>query len=83
MTNTLFMLGASFLIGGMRHHVQEFNRTARACRRACCFWRRSRCWFRRRSGGPMRRRASVFTQNLSVGLSILLIIAYGLGMCSR
>jgi Sodium/calcium exchanger protein len=26
-TNTLFMLGASFLIGGLRHHVQEFNRS--------------------------------------------------------
>src|SRR5687768_11581779 len=25
-TNTLFMLGASFLIGGLRHHTQEFNR---------------------------------------------------------
>src|SRR5262252_3786625 len=25
-TNTLFMLGASFLLGGLKHHVQEFNR---------------------------------------------------------
>src|SRR5262245_34917774 len=25
-TNTLFMLGASFLLGGLRHHVQEYNR---------------------------------------------------------
>src|SRR5215213_4082818 len=24
--NTLFMLGASFLIGGLKHHTQEFNR---------------------------------------------------------
>ena len=24
--NTLFMLGTSFLLGGIRHHVQEFNR---------------------------------------------------------
>src|SRR6185369_2403290 len=24
--NTLFMLGVSFLLGGLRHHVQEFNR---------------------------------------------------------
>ena len=23
--NTLFMLGASFLLGGLRHHVQEYN----------------------------------------------------------
>src|SRR6188474_1071007 len=26
-TNTLFMLGASFLLGGLRHHVQDYNRT--------------------------------------------------------
>src|SRR5688572_8894724 len=25
-TNTLFMLGASFLLGGLRYHLQEFNR---------------------------------------------------------
>ena len=24
--NALFMLGASFLLGGLKHHVQEFNR---------------------------------------------------------
>src|SRR5215203_4199536 len=27
-TNTLFMRGASFLLGGLKHHVQEFNRTS-------------------------------------------------------
>jgi len=25
-TNTLFMLGASFLLGGLKYHVQEYNR---------------------------------------------------------
>src|SRR4051795_7651336 len=25
-TNTLFMLGASFLLGGFKHHVQDYNR---------------------------------------------------------
>ena len=25
-TNTLFMLGASFLLGGIKHHQQEYNR---------------------------------------------------------
>ena len=28
-TNTLFMLGASFLLGGIKHHVQEYNRVDR------------------------------------------------------
>src|SRR5213594_1668615 len=27
-TNTLFMLGASFLLGGLLHHVQEYNRVS-------------------------------------------------------
>ncbi len=27
-TNTLFMLGASFLIGGLKYHVQDFNRVS-------------------------------------------------------
>ena len=27
-TNTLFMLGASFLLGGLKHHVQEYNRAS-------------------------------------------------------
>ena len=27
-TNSLFMLGASFLLGGVRYHLQEFNRVA-------------------------------------------------------
>src|SRR5512135_1452453 len=26
-TNSLFMLGGSFLLGGLKHHVQEFNRS--------------------------------------------------------
>ena len=32
-TNTLFMLGASFVLGGLKHHVQEYNlATARPAR---------------------------------------------------
>jgi Ca2+:H+ antiporter len=27
-TNSLFMLGASFLLGGLKHHVQEYNRNS-------------------------------------------------------
>src|SRR6186713_1948082 len=27
-TNTLFMLGASFLLGGLKHHTQEYNRVS-------------------------------------------------------
>jgi Ca2+:H+ antiporter len=27
-TNTLFMLGTSFFLGGIKHHTQEYNRPA-------------------------------------------------------
>src|SRR5918995_21294 len=27
-TNTLFMLGMSFLLGGLKHHVQQFNKAS-------------------------------------------------------
>ena len=41
-TNTLFLLGASFLLGGLKHHVQEYNPASAVCMRVCCFWPRSR-----------------------------------------
>jgi len=46
-TNTLFMLGASFLLGGLKHRVQEYNASAPASRPGCCSWPPSRCWFPR------------------------------------
>src|SRR5213594_1148871 len=36
-TNTLFMLGASFLLGGLMHHVQEFNRVSARMQAALLF----------------------------------------------
>jgi Ca2+:H+ antiporter len=41
-TNALFMLGVSFLVGGLTHHVQEYNRSTARLRLACSFWRPSR-----------------------------------------
>src|SRR6187551_2120271 len=36
-TNTLFMLGAAFLIGGLKHHVQEYNRHSARLQAALLF----------------------------------------------
>src|SRR6186713_2889945 len=36
-TNTLFMLGASFLLGGLRHHTQEYNRMSARMQAALLF----------------------------------------------
>ena len=79
-TNTLFMLGASFLLGGLKHHAQSSTPRTRACRRASCSWRRSRCWFRRRCAGWTSPESAAFTQTLSVCLAVLLIATYGLGL---
>ena len=80
-TNTLFMLGASFLLGraeAPRAGIQPRRRAAAG--RACCSWRRSRCWSRRRSRQPTPRRGRRSSSTLSVGLAVLLIVAYGLGL---
>src|SRR5690242_5915581 len=36
-TNSLFMLGASFLLGGLKHHVQEYNRVGARMQAALLF----------------------------------------------
>src|SRR4026209_1344848 len=36
-TNTLFMLGASFLLGGLKYHVQEYNRVSARVQAALLF----------------------------------------------
>src|SRR5512143_2349561 len=36
-TNTLFMLGMSFLLGGLKHHVQEYNRASARLQAALLF----------------------------------------------
>jgi len=80
-TNTLFMLGASFLLGGLKHHVQTFNRVSARLQASLLFLATIALLVpsavRVADATPAD---SVFTQQLSVGLSGLLIVAYGLGM---
>src|SRR5204863_1861737 len=82
-TNTLFMLGASFLLGGLKHHVQEYNRAGARMQAGLLFLATvalivpsavSRADAAGGAGG------AAFTQHLSVGLAVLLIAAYALGM---
>ena len=79
-TNTLFMLGMSFLLGGLRHHVQEFNRQTARLQASLLFLATVALMFP--SAVPIAEAAgaSSFTAQLSLGLAILLITAYGLGM---
>jgi Ca2+:H+ antiporter len=79
-TNSLFMLGMSFLLGGMRHHVQDFNRNSARLQASLLFLATVALLAPSAVDIANEAEASAFSQNLSLGLSTLLIIAYGLGM---
>jgi Ca2+:H+ antiporter len=77
-TNTLFMLGASFLLGGLKHHVQEYNRVSARMQAGLLFLATIALLIP--SAIAEADSAAAFTHQLSVGLAVLLIVAYGLGM---
>lgn len=77
-TNTLFMLGASFLLGGLKHHLQEYNRVSARMQAALLFLATVALLIP--SAVSQTDTATKFTQQASLGLAILLIIAYALGM---
>jgi Ca2+:H+ antiporter len=79
-TNTLFMLGASFLLGGLKHHVQEFNRMNARFQAGLLFLATVALLVPSAISIADAARQSAFRQELSVGLSLLLLTAYGLGM---
>jgi Ca2+:H+ antiporter len=79
-TNTLFMLGASFLLGGLRHHVQEYNRVTARTQAGLLFLAAVALLVPSLvvNVDPVARPA--FIQKLSVGSAVLLFTTYGLGM---
>jgi Ca2+:H+ antiporter len=79
-TNTLFMLGASFLLGGLKHHVQEYNRVNARVQAALLFLATVALLIPSATSGDASTAGATFTQTLSVGLAVLLITTYGLGM---
>src|SRR5438128_8711446 len=79
-TNTLFLLGASFLLGGLRHHVQEYNRVNARLQTSLLFLATVAMLIPSAVSEADNMAVSAFTQQLSVGLSALLIAAYGLGL---
>jgi Ca2+:H+ antiporter len=78
-TNTLFMLGASFLLGGLKYRVQEYNRAGARFQAALLFLAVVALLVPSAIVNVDRAPGAV-TQTLSVGLAVLLIVAYGLGM---
>jgi Ca2+:H+ antiporter len=79
-SNTLFMLGASFLLGGLKHHTQEYNRVNARLQAGLLFLATIALLIPSALGQADSASAAAFTQQLSVGLSVLLMVGYGLGL---
>jgi Ca2+:H+ antiporter len=79
-TNSLFMLGASFLLGGLRYHIQDYNRAGGRLYSALLLT----ATFVLLAPGAVAdldlARGEVMAQKLSVALAVLLIAAYALGL---
>ena len=79
-TNTLFMLGAAFLLGGLKYHVQEYNRGSARLQAGLLFVATIALLVPSAVSEADSSAGSAFVQTLSVSLSLLLIAAYGLGL---
>jgi len=78
--NTLFMLGASFLLGGLKHRVQEFNKAGARLQASLLFLAVVAMLVPSAIAGADSPDVAAITGPLSVGLSVLLIATYGLGL---
>jgi len=79
-TNVLFVLGASFLLGGLKHHVQEYNRASARLQAGLLFLATVAMSIPSAVTRAEVTAGGVFSRELSVGLAVLLIAIYGLGM---
>ena len=77
-TNTLFMLGGSFFLGGLKHHVQEYNRVNARVLAGMLFLATIALLIPSAVSGA--EAAPSFSGKLSLALAILLILTYALGM---
>jgi Ca2+:H+ antiporter len=79
-TNTLFMLGASFFLGGLKHHLQEFNRATARLHAALLILATIALVSPSAIAEVDTLSGAALTQKLSVALAVLLIVGYGLGL---
>jgi Ca2+:H+ antiporter len=79
-TNTLFVLGASLLLGGLKHHTQEYNRVGARFQAGLLFLATVALLIPSAVSEADSAAKAAFVQRLSLGLSVLLIVTYGLGM---
>jgi Ca2+:H+ antiporter len=78
--NTLFMLGASFLLGGLKHHVQEYNHVTARVQASLLFLATVALLVPSIIATADSAEKVAIVQDLSLGLSVLLIVTYALGM---
>jgi Ca2+:H+ antiporter len=74
------MLGASFLLGGLKHHVQEYNRVSARLQAGLLFLATIALLIPSAVVEADSAAGSAFAAKLSVSLAVLLIAAYGLGL---
>jgi Ca2+:H+ antiporter len=79
-TNTLFMLGGSFLLGGLKYHEQQYNRVSARTQAGLLFLAVVALLIPSAVSRVDSAAADAFTRQLSLGLAALLIVAYGLSM---
>jgi len=79
-TNTLFMLGMSFFLGGLKHHTQEYNRVSARMQAGLLFLATVALLVPSAIARADSVETGAFAQKLSLGLAVLLIIAYALSM---
>jgi Ca2+:H+ antiporter len=79
-TNALFMLGASFLLGGLKHHVQEYNRASARLHAGLLLLAAVALISPSAIARTDLAAGGAINQKLSLGLAVLLIVGYGLGL---
>ena len=78
--NAMFMLGASFLLGGIKYHVQQYNQLSARLQAGLLFLATIALLIPSAIAEVDPVAGVPINQKLSVGLAVLLIVAYGLGL---
>jgi Ca2+:H+ antiporter len=77
--NTRFMLSTSFLLGELKHHLQEYNRVNARFQAGLLFLATVALLVPSAVGEADSAAGAAFTQRSSVALAVLLLATYGLG----
>jgi len=79
-TNSLFMLGMALLLGGLKYRVQEYNPGSARLQAGMLFLAAVALLVPSVIGASGRPGAQAMVDQLSIGLAVLLLVAYVLGL---